>query len=688
MGYSVIIYHKTGFTATNIPDSPETLAAAASSYEPLPDLEILQCEWLASVTLKCNRETILDVDYIKIGTWYYYIDTFTMQNKKAATVSLTPIFILIGGGISKIKFISGLITRISPKDMTAWANGVFRDEYMLPGDSPDVYTGAFGPKYEDGATSFIAAQADLGAQGHIDGFQLTTTDADGNATTGGQIYYKTITRITEPDIYVRPGVKVNLAQPYNLYAGIGQNFIIDGINNLRSIGAEGAVVACYAIPDPWFGMETKGLTINEEDYPGAIWKGESPATYNYVSKLTAITYEATLEDILENSYGEYIENQLEQCTNKDILKFSPYTKYGILTATGDRVEFEPQDIINIHDESSPNMLGVADLRYDGHAYYGFNQWAQEKVNAASDKFFMRSVSGPQWKNVPLLWTDVSGGKILQANYNMSRAKSDLEYDQQTRGFINQAILGAGDALGASGSGDEATLLSGISGLGSAIHFLGAANAGLGEAGIAMSAGTAAAAGGAAGGLSAGGVGGLGAAAATAGIGAAAIPVGAAIAVGAGALALGASKYKKLNAIRESYNLEKANELSQYMTASQVSIPTVGFPYEANIFREMIGDGVIYFYGYSFSDLRRIDQILTAYGWKTSILATGDASRILNTHEKFNYIEGSVEVEKKNGSFPKWLADGIAAEISGGVRIWHTKPIPITADCNPVVTTEG
>ena len=126
-------------------------------------------------------------------------------------------------------------------------------------------------------------------------------------------------------------------------------------------------------------------------------------------------------------------------------------------------------------------------------------------------------------------------------------------------------------------------------------------------------------------------------------------------------------------------LEHAIELQQFKVSQSVIVPDVRFGGDPDLFAEASGNGfMVYRVGYAQADITRIDKILTAYGYKyTKILENTD----FNNRTYFNYVSGSISV----GNLPRWWADGIAAQLAGGVRVWHVKPSHVFYNSNPVLT---
>lgn len=149
----------------------------------------------------------------------------------------------------------------------------------------------------------------------------------------------------------------------------------------------------------------------------------------------------------------------------------------------------------------------------------------------------------------------------------------------------------------------------------------------------------------------------------------------------GALAMGATAEFTMEHLYDQFMerqaLQKANEVMQFKVSQNVKAPTVNFGGNPDLMNELTGNGyVVYRTVYKAQDITRIDRILNAFGYKyTKILENSD----FFNRRYFNYVEGSITV----GNLPKWWADGISAQIAGGVRAWHVKPNHTYYDNNPV-----
>lgn len=129
---------------------------------------------------------------------------------------------------------------------------------------------------------------------------------------------------------------------------------------------------------------------------------------------------------------------------------------------------------------------------------------------------------------------------------------------------------------------------------------------------------------------------------------------------------------------DSYRLQKANELSNLYQSTDVYAPSISFPYNADILRDVKHNGVlIYKYRMSDNDVSRIDKLLTMYGYQTSEALTPEN---FGRRKHFDYVACStVSIT----GLPKWWCDEIATQLKVGVRVWHELPNVAAYNNNPV-----
>lgn len=302
------------------------------------------------------------------------------------------------------------------------------------------------------------------------------------------------------------------------------------------------------------------------------------------------------------------------------LEYGEYCKYGIITTSGNSMEAAPE-VLKAGNDTAPKIDWRSDPRPEGKPYFRFHS-----MNGDTE-FWRNCIAGSKWQKVPLVYQGQSGTALTRLNFDNDRAmkkqlKSQFMNDNEIDRFQN-TINAIPNAI----SGISNGMASGAAG---------------GPAGIAIG--------------------------------------------GALGLASGISNNIFTNARLENdrdyykanYALEKRNELSQLYQNTTVYTPTVNFPYESDIIRDVKGNGVlVYRYEYDPYDADRIDKLLTMYGYKeTESLTMGN----FNRRQKFDYVQcSSVTVT----GLPRWWNDGIGDQLRNGIRIWHIKPDPSAYENNPV-----
>ena len=307
------------------------------------------------------------------------------------------------------------------------------------------------------------------------------------------------------------------------------------------------------------------------------------------------------------------------------VEYGEYCRYGLITTSGNSIEAAPE-VLKAGNETSPTIDWRSDPRPEGRPYFRFHS-----MNGDTE-FWRNCIAGSKWQKVPLVYQGQSGTALTRLNFNNDRAMKTQLKSQ----FMNDNEI---DRL----QNIMNVILNALSGMSDGV----ASGAALG--------GT------------------LGA------------PLGAGIGGSVG-LASGMSNTAFTNSRLENqrdyykanYALQKRNELSQLYQDTTVYAPTVNFPYESDIIRDVKGNGVlVYRYEYDPYDVDRIDKLLTMYGYKE----TEDLKmENFNRRKKFDYVQcSSVTVTGK----PRWWNDGIADQLRNGIRIWHIKPDPSAYTNNPI-----
>ena len=323
--------------------------------------------------------------------------------------------------------------------------------------------------------------------------------------------------------------------------------------------------------------------------------------------------------------------------NKRVL-YGEYRKVGIISVAGNKSEFRLENVSP--DGQSPVVRIMSDPRPTGAPYFRFVYYMGDN---SIEFFFANAVKGMTWQNVPLVWTAPSGSDRIW------NAWDDTQYQhtiQRTQAFKN----GIGANLNALGNAGL-SYLSMSNGLdinqGNVGNYVNNPNytqaqkdAFIQQTAMQNNQMMAQSASGLIG------------------------SVGSAL-QGSFDLAHNTNWYSQM---------QQNRELGYAMYAQA---PTVQFPIDATTMRDFFGNGfIVYEYQYSDADVKRIDRLLTMYGYAVNQPLTMD---MIHAHTDFDYIQATgVSITAtprkiKGDPIPMWLRQGACRQIENGVRFWHVKP---------------
>lgn len=354
--------------------------------------------------------------------------------------------------------------------------------------------------------------------------------------------------------------------------------------------------------------------------------GSIVASYTLVQNFD---YEGTGGPGFFSIKGKYIETDVpaiefeydNSIKNKRVL-YGSCNKFELISvASGVRMEFKPEDICfdeNVELLEYPRVCRASDPRPEGRPYYGFKFY--RGVNQFKHTYLSNVVPGMNWPSVPIVYTGLSGSNLNEIRYNTERDGAKLAGQQD----INSMNYNLGE------SATRRTIDLGRSAIGS-----------IGQA--------------------------------------ASNPIGA-IASFAGSY-LNASTEQAFDQSRAQFNKSQLEEryaynarkeLQELKISNTIVAPDVHFP-NSETLRDFLGNGVyVIQYRPTESDRKKMDKILTMYGYKdTKVLEASDfITRKENTN--FAYVKAN-SVSIGGTDVPRWIRDAAAAQISNGVRIWTTTP---------------
>lgn len=671
--YNVRCYYNTGFNAVNIPSSPDVL----KQFTPhtFPALEVLQDLGLSEIKIKATWGQAQEIDYICLYTpttvegqvekAVYYIVT-GIPEMVATDVAKLPVvcdYYNTAGGINYIDILDGITSRVTvSKDIpkTGW-NPTSSEDYLY-GEDPllapsgplnlvtiweRVYSKDYHPYIE---TTLDLVQTDLTSIGkvyyeseaegenlgqtvtpRVNVSDLTTTLIDNKLSSEYGTYINPETRIYQvDDVYTGwqgdPDATVR--------ASIGS-----GIATARSLGVEDAILNKVIIPVD--AVETTKMYQNwSRTYKDGTTKRRTDQQITYmkgVAKKVSIPPTSNLTNY--SDYGLTIHNNR--------LLYGSYTPIGMMTTAGNKVELNAEQVsvgngtINIRSYTDPSLGGCP--------YYMFERTDMSPRQTTGDDdevgMFSQAVSGLTWKQAPLKFSEAKGNLLNAIELRNSRMIADTS----AANFVR--------------SNDYAQSVNALNTLMSSVNSVTSMNSGAMNAindrslsVLGMNRGVAGAIGGNAQGL-------------------------------VGSMTQGFVNDIGLDVQRQnaeaSYLAAKGAELTQYAVTQNVFVPEIKFPYNSTFFRDLFGEGILlYRYKYSKADVKRIDKLLTMYGYKvTKQLEKKDFS----SRKYFNYIEcSSLSVQAKGNYNTIAVSDGISKQLQVGTRLWHVKPDSSHYTNNPIV----
>lgn len=596
--YSIRAFKNTGFNVVNIPQSLSYLLNNFT-YTSFDALDILQNEGLTGVSVRATWGEVKDIDYLVVydnsglNPACYQVGTPQMTSVDVAYLPLIYDAITSAGGPSSLTYLDGVTDRHTVGDDTMFKY-TQSDEYMAPREALRLVSG--GMLFND--TGIVATPVEstldlvyLGKQfdtsGNFIGKGITFSDENGNQVTTP--YTQSVTARTQ--YVIGDETSGPLSPNTRLYENDGSHEAVsNGLAVVRALSMEGSVISQVAYPAQFIetviGTDGQYSTVRGKDQ----------------TKTTSLNFK----------YATPANNRV---------LYGDYNKYGLMTASGEKGEFLPEQIGDSSDVA-PSVRSIADPRPDGKPYFRFEKYLG---NQGDVQFYVCCVSGLEWANVPLTYTRPSGSYMSQINFsNGSRqAASSFANENINRG-INYAQGLSNASVSLTGQTMDAlnpvkTLMQGTSS-----------------------------------------------------------------AVGAMQTAMGITwdnmRFEQSKAYaQEQYELERNRELMNYGVSQSVVTPEVMFPFSANFIRDFIGNGVfVYRYRYSDSDVSRIDKLLTMYGYKDTVALTSD---LFSKRQNFDYVRANgVSI---GGTLPIWKKNLIAEQLSAGVRVWHTKPSPSYYTNNPI-----
>ena len=467
MNYKARLYLNTGFNAVNIPDRPSLLDQFA--YVDCTAIDIMQNRFLTRVRVSATWDNIKDADYLRIYTDnnagdFYSIKGINMLAKDVAELSIVYDYVTSGGGVSNLQILDGVTSRVHVTD-DSFGRYTENDPLMAPAQPLEVQTTWFNPNTD--THTYIEATVNLPVTGASKSGN-TFTDENGDTVTVPSVVGLT-TRFTT---YILEGLPVTSGvDPYTMLYDLNdttdtsptgglnnRDAIRQGVNRCRELGIEtGAIVNQVKIPTAY--AETRDFVAETVTVDGQDVVNRSIITFKGKT--------GTVSSNIPYSYTGARNNRLN---------YGEYTKYGIISCSGESCEYLAEDIIDSNNPTAPVVKYLGDPYTTGKPYFRYRV-----VNGDSSDigFFRNCITGLTWKQVPLFFANPSGTALNTLKYQNSRNIADTSFENanRVRGFnaardaVSGVAGGVADIMtGRIGSGVASLMGTGFNAVGAAMDY--------------------------------------------------------------------------------------------------------------------------------------------------------------------------------------------------------------------------
>lgn len=415
-------YFNTGFSAGNIPSSPAVLEKATSKS--FPEVWKLQSQGLAKIKIKADWEEISQVDYVKLGTAYYTVDSIQMLNGSVAVLNLRQDPINTVGGITEFSILDGWATRVHAQTDNLFQNIVtepWQPRQQLKNDAPvQMGTGDYGT-----GSVIIGTTVDIISNTNV-ARQYYAATSEGAADTSNPLIavpqVKSVKNNTslviEPDTSGENGWDGYQINSQSTPASALYDFSVEGVpvgvESLRALGLENAITASFFAPKEYFSIE-----------------------FDSTGRITTLKNKVKVYNSgLPYKYGTY------QCKNNKV--YAMFNTFNVVsTGSGAQMSFEARELYS--GGSAPAFLVFADPSPNGCPYCQ-PSWFDGKKTAP----FQNCLQGAPWLNVPVTFERASN--YLQTRAQYIRTSEDIK--MAGKEAVSQLGFATLDLLMGAGSGQE------------------------------------------------------------------------------------------------------------------------------------------------------------------------------------------------------------------------------------------
>ena len=438
--YGCRLYQNTGFNAVNIPDSPALLEQCA--HFDVSALSIMQNRFLKSVRVRATWQQVKDCDYIRIDNDYYFITGMNMLATDCCELSVLYDFITSAGGVTGFSILDGITSRVHvPVSDDTFGKYTENDPLTLPAQPLEIQLARFSPSTN--AHTYVEATVNLAKCS-------VAADAEKYTYIAGEeedsVVVPEVVNLDNFTQYSLSGLNESVNPHTMLYdlnntdtasgADLSNQAAIEaGKARVRALGIEqGAIVNQVQIPLVYAECLSGDSTTSMYGHNSP--DGDKTTTNRSINKFTG--KKGDVSSGINYEYTGAVNNRVN---------YGEYTKYGLISCSGESCEFKAEDIKDPQNATSPRLKYMADPHTDGKPYF---RWRWVNGDASDIGFFRNAITGLQWKQVPLYFRDPSGTAINTMKYQNSRNIGDVEkenrYNLRKANAADMIMSGAGSGF--------------------------------------------------------------------------------------------------------------------------------------------------------------------------------------------------------------------------------------------------
>lgn len=416
MTCNILLFKNTGFDLVNIPDSAN-LVLNNFPYITANFVYLKQNIELTKIKIEKNYEDLKDIDYCVIGEVFYFVTGILMLNNNVCEISLKEDSLTTLSATGGYEILDGWCTRKHVNEDVIFENNIPEDFQPALPFVTENYRMAHTINYNN-SINLVLSTVDLTSTDLLKAevFVGDSTQSDYTVTVPK---LPPIANETIIGMHLYNGL--NPSQPETIetkYPNIGifdfDNIVVQSaIRTLRSLGLESVIVGCYKVPTEYIFSIIRESELEGSQFYGRI--NSIISDYNY-------GYMVNVEDGLTNLdyiYTDYIPQ------NKKV--FSQFNNFTIFSPTsGDSHTFEMKDVF--FENSSLDFILTPDISTEGAPVCKpkyINKQTTHKYN-----WFLDSVRGSNWLNTPITMREASGNGINSANYAITKAQGQANWDRQ------------------------------------------------------------------------------------------------------------------------------------------------------------------------------------------------------------------------------------------------------------------